>query len=196
MTTSHESKNAEYLSALFDGESSQTEKLSLSAEHKQTLKNYSLIGAALRNELPRKVDMSFSDSVMNTIAKEKIVPELKIIPVPTYKFVFRKVAAAVAQMAMVASVAAVTVIGYQTFTADSSVIQESASNALGPVDGVNLASYQTSSQASNKINLSTDEDKAENAVKLNSSELKKQQALEVERINNYIRGYVVSTASN
>lgn len=196
MTTSHKSENAENLSALFDGESSQTENLSLSAENKQTLKNYSLIGAALRNELSSKVDMSFSDSVMNTIAKEKIVPELKIIPVPTYKFVFRKVAAAVAQMAMVASVAAVTVIGYQTFTADSSVIQESASNALGPVDGVNLASYQTSSQASNKINLSTDEDKAENAVKLNSSELKKQQALEVERINNYIRGYVVSTASN
>ncbi|MBQ2381987.1 MAG: hypothetical protein II291_05410, partial [Succinivibrio sp.] len=68
--------------------------------------------------------------------------------------------------------------------------------ALGPVDGVNLASYQTSSQASNKINLSSGEDKSENAVELDSNELKKQQTLEVERINNYIRGYVVSTASN
>ena len=196
MTTSHESENAEYLSALFDGESSQTENLSLSAQNKQTLKNYSLIGAALRNELSSKVDMSFSDSVMNTIAKKKIVPELKTIPVPTYKFVFKKVATAVAQMAMVASVAAITVIGYQTFSTDSSVVQESASNALGPVDGVNLASYQTSSQASNKINLSSGEDKSENAVELDSNELKKQQTLEVERINNYIRGYVVSTASN
>lgn len=196
MTTSHKSENAENLSALFDGESSQTENLSLSAQNKQTLKNYSLIGATLRNELSSKVDMSFSDSVMNRIAKEKIVPELKTIPVPTYKFVFKKISTAVAQIAMVASVAAITVIGYQTFTADPSSIQESASNALGHVDGVNLASYQTSSQASNKINLSTSEDKAENAVKLDSNELKKQQALEVERINNYIRGYVVSTASN
>ena len=38
--------------------------------------------------------------------------------------------------------------------------------------------------------------KKENSAKLNDAEIKKQQQLEVERINNYIRGYIFDTAAN
>ena len=61
---------------------------------------------------------------------------------------------------------------------------------------MSLASY--SSQKANPVTVADEKHsvKKENSAKLNDAEIKKQQQLEVERINNYIRGYIFDTAAN
>ena len=62
---------------------------------------------------------------------------------------------------------------------------------------VNLASYQTSqTQKGIKLNQHYSDIDSKNGIKMDEKEFRKQQALEVDRINNYIRGYVFTTASN
>ncbi len=57
------------------------------------MQNWSLIGAALRNELPSKVNMSLADNVMAQIKNENIKPEpakIKEISLPSFKIAFKK----------------------------------------------------------------------------------------------------------
>ncbi|MGN0915809.1 MAG: sigma-E factor negative regulatory protein [Succinivibrio sp.] len=194
------SEKAEFISALFDGENFMEHRTELDRDSVDHMQNYSLIGAVLRNELSSpSVKMDFASDVMNTIMTNKIVPEgqnkVKVIKFPSFKMTFKKVGFSIAQLAVAASVAAVTVIGYQTYNADGQSLADDRSTvSLGPVESVNLASYQSDRQA-REIELNSRQ-KEENSVALNNQELQKQQELEVERINNYIRGYVFDTASN
>ena len=66
-------RDLENESALFDGENTTTQKGS--EESLSHMQNWSLIGAALRNELPSKVNMSLADNVMAQIKNENIKPE-------------------------------------------------------------------------------------------------------------------------
>lgn len=186
--------NWEDTSALFDGENVNIDKVELNEKAKAKMENWSLIGAALRDDLPKQVNLSFADNLMSRIEKEQIKPE---VAKKTFNFSFKKIAFAVSEFAIAASVAAVTVIGWQTYNADEQLINENPASVLGSVEGVNLASYQTAqNQKTIKLEHQFSEVDNKKANKLNEQELKKQQALEVDRINNYIRGYVFSTASN
>ena len=109
---------------------------------------------------------------------------------------FKKFAFGLGQVAIAASVAAVTIIGYQTINAEKSTTPSVATTALGSVEGVNLASYQTTRSDKTLKFEEKLQGNNQNNNKVNNAELKKQQTLEVERINNYIRGYVFDTASN
>lgn len=186
--------NWEEQSALFDSENVNVDKVELNDELKDHLNNWSLIGATLRDELPRQVNVSFADNLMAKIEQEKIKPEPRKV---SFNFTFKKVAFAVSQFAIAASVAAVTIIGWQTFNADEKLGVDSTSTSLGSVNGVNLASYQTSqTQKGIKLNQHYSDIDSKNGIKMDEKEFRKQQALEVDRINNYIRGYVFTTASN
>lgn len=186
--------NWEEQSALFDSENVNVDKVELNDEFKDHLNNWSLIGATLRDELPKQVNVSFADNLMAKIEQEKIKPEPRKV---SFNFTFKKVAFAVSQFAIAASVAAVTIIGWQTFNADEKLGVDSTSTSLGSVNGVNLASYQTSqTQKGIKLNQHYSDIDSKNGIKMDEKEFRKQQALEVDRINNYIRGYVFTTASN
>ena len=186
--------NWEEQSALFDSENVNVDKVELNDELKDHLNNWSLIGATLRDELPKQVNVSFADNLMAKIEQEKIKPEPRKV---SFNFTFKKVAFAVSQFAIAASVAAVTIIGWQTFNADEKLGVDSTSTSLGSVNGVNLASYQTSqTQKGIKLNQHYSDIDSTNGIKMDEKEFRKQQALEVDRINNYIRGYVFTTASN
>lgn len=186
--------NWEEQSALFDSENVNVDKVELNDELKDHLNNWSLIGATLRDELPKQVNVSFADNLMAKIEQEKIKPEPRKV---SFNFTFKKVAFAVSQFAIAASVAAVTIIGWQTFNADEKLGVDSTSTSLGSVNGVNLASYQTSqTQKGIKLNQHCSDIDSKNGIKMDEKEFRKQQALEVDRINNYIRGYVFTTASN
>ena len=186
--------NWEEQSALFDSENVNVDKVELNDELKDHLNNWSLIGATLRDELPKQVNVSFADNLMAKIEQEKIKPEPRKV---SFNFTFKKVAFAVSQFAIAASVAAVTIIGWQTFNADEKLGVDSTSTSLGSVNGVNLASYQTSqTQKGIKLNQHYSDIDSKNGIKMDEKEFRKQQALEVDRINNYIRGYVCTTASN
>ena len=191
-------RDLENESALFDGENTATQKVS--EESLSHMQNWSLIGAALRNELPSKVNMSLADNVMAQIKNENIKPEpakIKEISLPSFKIAFKKFSFGIAQVALAASVAAITIIGWQTYNADEGITGDKTTAPLGSVEGVNLASYQTAhNDKTLKFNDKSNQTRNQNEDKVNSAELKKQQSLEVERINNYIRGYVFDTASN
>lgn len=193
----------ELKSALYDGENLPEGKLELSENDVEHLQNWSLIGATLRNEMSdNTLKSDFASSVMDRIKDEKITPDLvdqtkvESVSYHSLKNVFKKVSFGIAQMAIAASVAAVTIIGYQTYNAEGTVSNEvSAASTIGAIGTANLASYQTNRKASNEIKLNQEKSEKESAS-ANNIELKKQQKLEVERINNYIKGYVLDTASN
>ena len=191
-------RDLENESALFDGESKSTQKVS--EESLSHMQNWSLIGATLRNELPSKINMSLADNVMAQIKKENIKPEkteVKEISLPTLKIAFKKFSFGLAQVALAASVAAITIIGWQTYNADEGISGDKTTAPLGSVEGVNLASYQTAHNDNTlKFNGKSNQTQSQNEDRVNSAELKKQQSLAVERINNYIIGYVFDTASN
>ena len=67
-----------HVSELFDGQSHQQAEgdraLLASDEVKAHLKNWSLIGSALRGELPAKVDLNFADKVMARLEHETMEP--------------------------------------------------------------------------------------------------------------------------
>ena len=162
--------NWEEQSALFDSENVNVDKVELNDELKDHLNNWSLIGATLRDELPKQVNVSFADNLMAKIEQEKIKPEPRKV---SFNFTFKKVAFAVSQFAIAASVAAVTIIGWQTFNADEKLGVDSTSTSLGSVNGVNLASYQTSqTQKGIKLNQHYSDIDSKNGIKMDEKNRK------------------------
>ena len=199
----------ERLSSLYDGENLPEGRIELSDSAKDHLENWSLIGAALRDELPKSVVSDFADRVEKAVAKEPLpkiqVDQTEQKPVEL-KFNFTKIARKFgfifAQTAVAASIAMVTVVGWQTYHAEDNLsILEPATATLGEVEGINLASYQNSD--SEKVikldgsnNPSRDYDDLKHQDGHDSEEVQELQRAEAERINNYIRGYVLNTAAN
>lgn len=198
-----ETEILEKISAAFDGENLPAGRLRApSAEEKQHLANWSLIGSALRHELPPKVDLSFADKVMAQVERTEIdlveQPTLEKLPVMRRFSLLRKAGMAVVQMAVAASVAAVTVVGWQTYNAGSvpALSEPAASAAIGPVSGLSLASYQNDNRdiVLNLNNLAQNQNAADR-TKPNAEMLRQMQQKELERINNYVRGYVLHSAA-
>ena len=160
----------------------------------------------MRKELSLKIDMNFADKVAAKVALEATpkLDQTEISQKVPLKFRMRKYvkqfSIAAAELAGAASVAVVTVVGWQTWNAEANLsVDEPAVNAtLGSVGGVNLASYQNS-QGSSVIRLEnsstqTKDVKADRDYRAESN-AEQTKKLEAERINNYIRGYVLNTAS-
>lgn len=196
----------EKLSAIYDGEQVK-EDLNLQDEKVKThLENWSLIGSALRDELPEKVDMSIADNVMAAISgnsnKEAVLEEQPkemsdpvSFKVPAF---FKKASLYFTQIAVAASVAMVTVIGWQTYSAGdmSEVIEPASSGTMGSVGGLNLASFQTDDhEAVIHMNQLQDQEAfAAEHKQMSAKQLEELRQKEIERVNSYIKGYVLNTA--
>ncbi|WP_295481597.1 RseA family anti-sigma factor [uncultured Succinatimonas sp.] len=196
----------EKLSEVYDGEEF-TKELNLNNEEmKSHLENWSLIGSALRDELPEKVDMSIADNVMAAIAddvKEEAVleeqpkesPDTSNFKVPAF---FKKVSLYFTQIAVAASVAMVTIVGWQTYSAGemSGVIEPASTNTMGAVGGLNLASFQSDDHEA-VIHMNQVPRENVSAVEhrqLSAKQLEELRQKEIERVNSYVKGYVLNTA--
>ncbi len=193
----------EEISAVFDGEGLPEGKLpKFGQEASRHLQNWSVIGSALRHELPPKVDLSFADKVMAQVEQTKIdlVEQPAELKLPaTRKFSLLKRCGLIAsQLAVAASVAAVTVIGWQTYSAGSvPALDEPAANAvMGSAGGLSLASYQNDNREL-KLNVSNiaSKDVMPGNTKPDAETLRQMQQKEMERINHYVRGYILHSAA-
>lgn len=225
-------------SELFDGQCHQQffedSALLASSEVKSHLKNWALIRSTLRNELPAKVDLNFSDKVMARIEKEEPLawvppyeeesdlpsmlqgsfnampdktegdqaslntPE-SLVQVARNKKApllnLKKIGLFVSQVAVAASVAVVAVIGLQTYNAAEQSMENMATTAstnVGPVVGLSLASYQSND---NDMVLNVDAiQKSDNDYY--QADIKQKRQEELDKINLYVKGYVLDTAAN
>ncbi len=200
MTKSELDWKNEELSARYDGEDLPHANMSFQEDEKEHLQAWSLIGATMRQELASEVNLSLADKIMAEIEQEEtpVVSEQTEIETPRYKLLnmFRKVGFVLTQTAIAASIAMVTVIGYQTYNAEENLSLDKAPvAALGPVSNVNLASYQ-SAPNNNIIRLGDSAyagNDGLNAAK--KAEIRNLQNHEMELINDYIRLYVSSPSA-
>ena len=196
----------EKLSEIYDGEHFDEAFDCNDEKLKSHLDNWSLIGSALRDELPEKVDMSIADNVMAAIAaeakEEKVLEEQpkEIADISTFKVpaFFKKVSLYFTQIAVAASVAMVTIVGWQTYSAGemSGVIEPASTNTMGAVGSLNLASFQSDDhEAVIHMNQVPREDAtvAEHR-QLSAKQLEELRQKEIERVNSYVKGYVLNTA--
>ena len=203
------------LSAIFDGEDISADDLKLLSKQDQThLQNWSLVGASMRNELAPKIDLSFVDKVAAQIENIDIKQEqvtAKSIKQDTqtsaandetlFKIVpfIKKSSLYLSQLAIAAAVAAVTVIGFQIYNAsDATILEPAANNLVNNVSSANLASYQTNPMHDNVIRFNDIQATQSNANNqaINKEELRQKQEQELEKINNYLKGYLLDTAKN
>ena len=194
----------EKLSEVYDGEEFAKELNLNDEEMKSHLENWSLIGSALRDELPEKVDMSIADNVMAAIADDvktvleeqpKEAPDTSNFKVPAF---FKKVSLYFTQIAVAASVAMVTIVGWQTYSAGemSGVIEPASTNTIGAVGGLNLASFQSDDHEA-VIHMNQVPRENVSAVEhrqLSAKQLEELRQKEIERVNSYVKGYVLNTA--
>ena len=190
----------ETISSKFDGELQGSLPETLSADEKAHLENWSVIGAALRGEMAEKTDFDFASKVMGRIAQEAtpIVDQTKVQEEhKSLRFVsLKKLGLLFAETAVAASLCMITVFGYQTWNAEENLSIGDAVSTMGTVSGVNLASYQN---RNNDHAISLDVNGAQEQHRLSPQEqreLAQKREQEAERISNYLKGYVLNTASN
>ena len=197
MTRSKPDWQNEDLSALFDGEDLPAEKLSFKEDDVEHLKAWSLIGATMRHELGNEVNLSLADNIAAAVAKEKApVSDQAEIKTPRYNIwkAIHKFGFIISQAAIAASIAMVTVIGYQTYNAVDNLGQDNAPvAALGPISNVNLASYQ--SVPNNNVIRLGDGAYNGNLNTARQAEIRNSQNKEMELINDYIRLYVLTPSA-
>lgn len=203
-------KNAEpgKISAWYDGEDLPENGIVLEKDDRLHMQKWSLIGSVMRGEISVLAPESFADSVMAKLPsavtdQSQVSQTLNPSRKSFFKGKWRKVAFVFTQTAVAASIAMVTIFGWQTWNAGENFsISDPAANAvMGPVS-VNLASYQSAGN-DKIINL---DPSLENNSALNpemrrtrtpvNHEIRQQQSREAERINAYLRGYVLNTAAN
>lgn len=118
---------------------------------------------------------------------------------------FKRVGSWLGQAAVAASVAVVAVVGVQLYNASqpelNNPVATSAVTQVGPVNGLNLASYQNSDNdlimnpelMSQQPQVNTPEDQNKD---LTDAEVRAEQKAELDRINLYVQGYMLETAAN
>lgn len=206
-----DAKVLEQISSLFDGQSMPQGRFSDRADFAQErahMNNWSVIGAALRDELPSQVDLNFADRIAKEI--EKIGPVARsqdlledqalVNQKPKINFVAKlhKVGVIISEVAAAAAVAAVTIVGWQTYNAGSigSIVEPAANVTMGTIGGVNLASFQGEGRdiVINMNGLDQSEDQAQQSVH-NTQALREARQREIEKVNAYLRGYVTDSAA-
>ena len=118
---------------------------------------------------------------------------------------FKRVGSWLGQAAVAASVAVVAVVGVQLYNASqpelNNPVATSAVTQVGPVNGLNLASFQNSDNdlimnpelMSQQPQVNTPEDQNKD---LTDAEVRAEQKAELDRINLYVQGYMLETAAN
>ena len=118
---------------------------------------------------------------------------------------FKRVGSWLGQAAIAASVAVVAVVGVQLYNASqpelNNPVATSAVTQVGPVNGLNLASYQNSDNdlimnpelMPQQPQVNTPEDQNKD---LTDAEVRAEQKAELDRINLYVQGYMIETAAN
>ena len=118
---------------------------------------------------------------------------------------FKRVGSWLGQAAIAASVAVVAIVGVQLYNASqpelNNPVATSAVTQVGPVNGLNLASYQNSDNdlimnpelMPQQPQVNTPEDQNKD---LTDAEVRAEQKAELDRINLYVQGYMIETAAN
>lgn len=190
-------KVLENLSAIFDGNNlPKDESLEMSENDKDHLQNWSLISSTLKKELPSKINLSLANNVMSRIENEHIQIE-KVEETPTFSIVplIKKVSFALTQVSVAAAIAVIAVIGYQTYNAG---VELNATTEFAPSFGnstsVNLASYQSPSQEQvihMNNNVVPNNEILQNNNKRDAYTAQKLKEQEMQRLNEYLKGYVL-----
>ncbi|MDT3663748.1 MAG: RseA family anti-sigma factor [Anaerobiospirillum sp.] len=143
------------------------------------------------------VAADFDQATLNTVPHQ---PN-KRHPVLTFKLV----GSWLGQAAVAASVAVVAVVGVQLYNASqpelNNPVATSAVTQVGPVNGLNLASYQNSDNdlimnpelMPQQPQVNTPESQNKD---LTDAEVRAEQKAELDRINLYVQGYMLETAAN
>lgn len=180
------------LSSAYDGDRVDTIKSEefRSEKAQEHMQNWSLIADTLRGNCKITADSSFVNKVMAQIDKE---PTIKVSANKRVVFDFVKTSFNyISSMAIAAAVAAVTIIGYQTYSASNLRLTEPAGSSSPRASSLNLASYQSNNQ---DIQLSLNNAKdISKPVKLSDNEYKKLQDEELRKINIMLQGYVQENA--
>lgn len=117
-------------------------------------------------------------------------------------FSFKRLGVWSSQVAVAATVAALSVIGFQTYNASEPVLDSVATAEIGfsssPINGISLASYQNADSES-MIKMGQIPDFSNKFVPnpdAYQADIRQKQQEEIEKINQYIQGYVLNTAGN
>lgn len=146
----------------------------------------------------QRVAVDFDQATLN---KSPLNPTKNRHPVLTFK----RVGSWLGQAAVAASVAVVAVVGVQLYNASqpelNNPVATSAVTQVGPVNGLNLASYQNSDNdlimnpelMPQQPQVNTPESQNKD---LTDAEVRAEQKAELDRINLYVQGYMLETAAN
>ncbi|WP_376868272.1 sigma-E factor negative regulatory protein [Aeromonas veronii] len=143
--------NKEQISALMDGDLSDTEvlnELEMDSDLQDTWGRYHLIGDAMRGDLPVNLQLDLSDSIMAALEDEPTIlapkpvetaPVLQpaVAPVKTDSNVvplFRRIGQQLGQYAIAASVAAAVIFGVQQYQGQDGVPANPVLNTI-PIGG-------------------------------------------------------------
>ena len=196
-----ESTRDSELPSMLQGKWSNPGPLSANSEHNVAHEYAALVTnlkaqrAAVDNA--QRVAADFDQATLN---KTTLKPN-KRHPVLTFKLV----GSWLGQAAVAASVAVVAVVGVQLYNASqpelNNPVATSAVTQVGPVNGLNLASYQNSDNdlimnpelmlQQPQVNTPEDQNKD-----LTDAEVRAEQKAELDRINLYVQGYMLETAAN
>lgn len=196
-----ESTRDSELPSMLQGKWSNPGPLSANSEHNVAHEYAALVTnlkaqrAAVDNA--QRVAADFDQATLN---KTTLKPN-KRHPVLTFKLV----GSWLGQAAVAASVAVVAVVGVQLYNASqpelNNPVATSAVTQVGPVNGLNLASYQNSDNdlimnpelmpQQPQVNTTEAQNKD-----LTDAEVRAEQKAELDRINLYVQGYMLETAAN
>lgn len=150
--------------------------------------------ALVTNMKAQAQSAEFDQAALNTQEHQPIKRSLKLT--------FKRVSGLLGQAAVAAAVAVVAVFGIQLYNASQPEFEEpvatTASTQVGPVTGLNLASYQNSDNdlLINPETVTQPQAQGSKNQDLSDAELRAEQQAELERINLYVQGYMLETAAN
>ncbi|MCR5084942.1 MAG: hypothetical protein K6A65_05510 [Succinivibrionaceae bacterium] len=192
------STDLERLSSTYDGEQLPQGRLSALGDPAMQghLHNWSIIGGVMRGEIKGQIDLGFAARVAARVAEiepDIVEDQSRLAPSRKLRVRMHRLAQGLVQLGVAASVAVVTVLGYQTYSASDSSITEPASAVMGASVGVNLASFQAAAPDRGVAQVAPAAPEGKDRRQLrDSGEL---QQVEFDRINNYVRGFVLDTAA-
>lgn len=181
------------LSSMLQGKWSNPGPLSANSEQKVAHEYASLVA----NLNAQRAAADFDQATLNSAPHKPTQRH----PVLTFK----RVGSWLGQAAIAASVAVVAIVGVQLYNASqpelNNPVATSAVTQVGPVNGLNLASYQNSDNdlimnpelMPQQPQVNTPEDQNKD---LTDAEVRAEQKAELDRINLYVQGYMLETAAN
>ena len=211
-----EAERASDLPTMLQGKWSQPGPLQPVPNQQQVAHEYQALVANLKQADGIAAEVSVADfdqaALNRPERQEQVVAQVKAAALRRPKLSFSRslsrVGGLVGQIAVAASVAVVAVVGVQLYNASQPAYNDqvatTAATQVGPVNGLNLASYQNSDKdlIINPENLPQAQVKGSDAKSQNQgqdltdAQLRAEQQAELERINLYVQGYMIDTAAN